>query len=60
MRINRDENLVELIPESENEAQELSALWDAVVDCVKFNKKLVPIGEFTPGKNDRATFHIEE
>jgi Zn finger protein HypA/HybF involved in hydrogenase expression len=30
-----------------------------MVDCVRFNKKLVPVGEFLPGKTDVARFAIE-
>ena len=59
MKITIDKNLVEFIPESENETKSLDALWKTVVDCVKFNKKLVPVGEFVPGKTDTARFAIE-
>ncbi|MBU4319182.1 MAG: hypothetical protein KKF30_18140 [Proteobacteria bacterium] len=59
MKITIDKNLVEFIPENENETKSLDALWKTVVDCVKFNKKLVPIGEFVPGKTDTARFAIE-
>jgi hypothetical protein len=60
MKISFAKNLVEFIPESDDEKKELSLLWDIVVDCVKFNKKLVPVGEYIPMKNDRARFAIEE
>ncbi|MBA3030370.1 MAG: hypothetical protein FP816_16385 [Desulfobacteraceae bacterium] len=59
MKITIDKNLVEFIPENENETKSLETLWKTVVDCVKFNKKLVPIGEFVPGKTDTARFAIE-
>ena len=59
MKITIDKNLVEFIPENENETKSLDALWKTVVDCVKFNKKLVPVGEFVPGKTDIARFAIE-
>ena len=61
MKIHVDQKLVELTPETESETEELLALWNVVVDCVKFNKKLVPVGEFVPGKQDElvARFHIE-
>ena len=60
MKITINDDIVELRPESEGEAQDLAALWNVVVDCIRYNKKLVPVGEFTPGKNDRASFHIED
>ncbi len=60
MKINIEKNLVEFIPSSEDEKKDLENLWNTVVDCVKFNKKLVPIGEYTPAKNEFARFAIEE
>ncbi len=41
MKINIDKNLVEFTPESSDEKVKLEALWRLVVDCVRFNKKLV-------------------
>ena len=60
MKIKVEKNLVELTPESEDETKSLSALWDVIVDCAKFNKKLVPIGEYVPSKENMAQFSIEE
>ena len=60
MKINIDKNLVEFSPESDQEVKELNALWRIVVDCVKFNKKLVPVGEFLPGESKQARFAVEE
>jgi hypothetical protein len=60
MKISFAKDLVEFVPETDDEKEELSLLWDIVVDCVKFNKKLVPVGEYIPMKNDRARFAIEE
>ncbi|MFH2007694.1 MAG: hypothetical protein ABI333_14000 [bacterium] len=60
MKINIDNTLVELVPEGPDEIKQLSALWDVVVDCVKFNKKLVPVGEFIPGETSQARFAIED
>jgi hypothetical protein len=59
MKIKVENNLVEFVPES-GEVEELSVLWDAIVDCVKFNKKLVPVGEFIPGTTPQARFAIED
>jgi hypothetical protein len=60
MKINIDNNLVEFTPKSEDETKALEALWKVVVDCVKFNKKLVAVGEFVPGQNSTARFAIED
>ncbi len=59
MRINIEKNLVEFTPETTEETKKLEALWRLMVDCVRFNKKLVPVGEFLPQKNKFARFAIE-
>jgi len=59
MKINIDKNLVEFTPENADEKVKLEALWRTMVDCVRFNKKLVPVGEYIPVKNDFARFAIE-
>ena len=60
MKIKIDANVVEFRPESETEQKELESLWNLVVDCVRFNKKLVPIGEYVPIKDQVAQFSVEE
>jgi len=60
MKITRDNTLVELVPENPSEAQQLNELWRVVVDCEKFNKKLVPVGEYIPGEKEIARFNIED
>ncbi len=60
MKITRDKSLVELIPENPQEAKDLDALWKVIVDCAKFNKKLVPVGEYIPGDKEVARFNIED
>jgi len=59
MKIRIENDLVELVPDGAEETKQLSALWDTIVDCVKNNKKLVPVGEFIPGTTDQARFAIE-
>ena len=59
MKINIEKNLVEFTPENADEKAKLESLWKMVVDCSQFNKKLVPIGEYTPSKNEFARFMIE-
>lgn len=59
MKISVDKNVVEFVPESDQETVQLERLWNTVVDCVKFNKKLVPVGEFVPQKSNLARFAIE-
>ena len=60
MKITIEKEFVEFVPEHEEEAASLESLWRVVVDCVKFNKKLVPIGEYFPQKNNVARFAIED
>ena len=60
MKINVDKNLVEFTPESPEEAKDLELLWRLVVDCAKFNKKLVPVGQYVPPDDKLARFAIEE
>ena len=59
MKINIEKDFVEFVPEQDEEAKNLEELWRVVVDCVKFNKKLVPIGQYVPQANNVARFAIE-
>lgn len=60
MKITRDNTLVELTPENPSEAMQLDELWKVIIDCVKSNKKLVPVGEYIPGEKEVARFNIED
>ena len=60
MKINTENDLVELTPENDEEKKSLEKLWNVMVDCAKFNKKMVPIGEYVPSTSTLARFHIEE
>ena len=59
MQINIEKNLVEFTPESSEETAKLQSLWRLMVDCARFNKKMVPVGEYIPAKNNLARFAIE-
>jgi len=59
MKINIEKSLVEFTPENADEKAKLVALWRLVVDCARFNKKLVPVGEYLPDINKFARFAIE-
>ncbi len=59
MKIDLDKNLVEFTPENADEEAKLEALWKIMVDCVRFNKKMVPVGEYVPAKSALARFVIE-
>ena len=60
MRINIEKNLVEFNPETAEEKSKLEQVWRKLVDCAGISKKLVPVGEFVPNKNDKgATFYME-
>jgi hypothetical protein len=60
MKIKVEKNVVEMVPENDSETQQMLKLWNTIVDCVRFNKKLVPIGEFVPAKANLARFAIED
>jgi len=59
MHINIDRNVVEFFPETSSETATMEVLWRVIVDCIKENKKLVPIGEYIPSKENLARFVIE-
>ncbi len=60
MRIKVEKALVEFEPENDEETAALQKVWDIIVDCVKTNKKLVPVGEYIPVKRNMARFAIED
>jgi hypothetical protein len=60
MRIKIEKDLVEFTPEGEDETAMMETLWRLMVDCVRFNKKLVPVGEYIPQKNNLARFVVED
>jgi hypothetical protein len=60
MNIKIEKDLVEFGPENEEETAMLEDLWKLMVDCVRFNKKLVPVGEYIPQKKNLARFVVEE
>jgi len=60
MKIKVEKNVVEFLPETDEETNQLGTLWNAVVDCVQFNNTLVPIGEYIPTKSNLARFFIEK
>ena len=59
MQINIEKEYVEFTPEHAEETAKLEALWKMVLDCARFNKKLVPMGEYIPSKRNMARFAIE-
>lgn len=60
MKINIDKNLIEFCPEHPEEKAKIEEIWRMMVDCAGYNKKMVPVGEYVPNKNDKgATFFIE-
>jgi hypothetical protein len=60
MKIKIEKDLVEFEPENEEETTTMEALWRLMVDCVRFNKKLVPVGEYIPQKQNLARFVVED
>jgi hypothetical protein len=59
MEIRIDKNVVEFTPDSESETKQLEELWRVIVDCARFSRKMVPIGEYIPTKRNMARFAIE-
>lgn len=59
MKIEIKKNLVEFTPESAGEKKSLETLWKTLVDCVRFSKKIVPVGKYVPAEDSFARFAIE-
>ena len=59
MEIRIDKNVVEFTPDSESETKQLEELWRVIIDCARFSRKMVPIGEYIPSKRNMARFAIE-
>jgi hypothetical protein len=59
MKIELEGTLLKMTPENAREKEELNQLWTIIIDCVKDNKKLVPVGQYLPGMKEVATFNIE-
>jgi hypothetical protein len=59
MNIELEGSLIKFIPETNKEKEQVNQLWNIIIDCVKENKKLVPVGEYIPGMKEVATFNIE-
>ncbi len=59
MRIELEGTLLKMIPENDREKKELNQLWTIIIDCVRENRKLVPVGEYIPGMKEVAVFNIE-
>ncbi len=59
MDIRIDKNVVEFSPESEKETKQLEDLWRIIVDCARFSRRMVPIGEYIPVQRNMARFAIE-
>lgn len=59
MNITIDKNIVSLQPDSPQETAALETLWRVIIDCMGDSKKLTPIGEYIPLKENTARFVIE-
>ena len=59
MDIRIDKSVVEFTPESAKETKQLEELWRIIVDCARFSRRMVPIGEYLPGQKNMARFAIE-
>lgn len=59
MDIELEGSLIKFKPETDKEKEQVNQLWNIIIDCVKENKKLVPVGEYIPGMKEVATFNME-
>ena len=59
MKIELEGTLIKMTPENDREKNELNQLWVILIDCVKENRKLVPVGQYLPGMKETAVFNIE-
>lgn len=59
MKIELEGTLLKMTPENDREKTELNQLWTILIDCVKENKKLVPVGQYIPEMKEVAVFNIE-
>ena len=59
MRFTLKKSLVTLSPESPEERVMLEAVWRSLIDCTNSTRRLTPIGEFVPARNQSAMFTIE-
>ena len=60
MKIDIDKNMVNLLPENDQETGDVEKLWRMLVGCVTDSKKLAPVGEYIPEKKNIASFYIED
>lgn len=60
MEIKIEKNLVEFTPGTPEESAGLEKLWRLLVDCLRESRKMVPVGEYLPGKDSLARFYIED
>jgi hypothetical protein len=59
MKIELEGSLIRMTPETDREKTELNQLWTILIDCLKENRKLVPVGQYIPGIKEVAVFNIE-
>ena len=59
VKIDIEGTLLKMTPETGKEKEDLAKLWNTVISCIKDNKKLVPVGQYTPGLKEVAMFNIE-
>ncbi len=60
MKIELEGTLVNMIPETAVEKEQMNSLWMILIDCVNKTRKLVPVGEYLAGIKEVAVFNIED
>ena len=51
---------IKMIPESDDEKENLDSLWKLIIRCDEDSKVLCPIGAYVPSKDDGASFVIQD
>ena len=51
---------IKMIPETEDEKENLASLWNAVIRCDEESKVLCPIGMYIASEGDGASFLIQD
>jgi hypothetical protein len=51
---------VKLVPESDQETENLEVLWQLLIRCDEDSKVLCPIGAYVAAKDDGAQFTIQD
>jgi len=60
MKIGVESSQVKFVPETEQEKQDLNALWQIVIRCDTDSKVLCPVGSYVPDQDETASFVVQD